>query len=99
MLTKSEMVCVTLAVQCGFICLEIFRLLQMLPVTRYSPLGVYVGRGDINLAQFSYHLLAQVLHAVQFLALNMTAESLRLSSVRSIAFIWKKGSTYYKVLL
>lgn len=42
-------------------------------------------------ACFSYCVLAEAFHDVQFLALAMAAESLGLSSISSIAFKWKKG--------
>lgn len=67
----------------------------------YSCLGVYVERGDIHHAHSSYSFLAEALHAVQVLSLARTAGSLGLSSVSSIAFLWKKGSRYcalYKAL-
>lgn len=57
----------------------------------YSSLGVYVGRGDIHHAHFSYNLLAEALHAVQFLALAMTAESLGLPSAALLSYARKQA--------
>lgn len=62
-----------------------------LPVTMDILAWGFMLGEETHPACFSYCLLAEAFHAVQFLALAVAAESLGLSSVSNIAFIWKKG--------